>query len=177
MANNIVSLNSLDLKVADFISEVTELDQSKVLISYEPKGQKFASFGENVCFVKFYNENDERQMYKQREYKYDAETETNTITQRTMRTLMLHVVIYGPDSGELVTLINEMFYTNRGRDFLYSNNLSIIPEKTDFPFKSYEEIGGRWWQRSDAKIHFYNSISIEEVVGTFSELDIKIERE
>ena len=81
MANNIVSLDSLDIKIADFISEITKLDQSKVLVSFNPKGQKFGSYGENICYVKFYNENDERQMYKQRTIKYDPESETNTITQ------------------------------------------------------------------------------------------------
>ena len=177
MANNIVSLDSLDLKMADFVSDVTKLDQSKVLISYNPKGQKFGSYGENVCYVKFYDENDERQMYKQRTMKYNPETESNTITQSTMRTLMLHLVVYGPQAGELASLINEMLYTNKGKDFLYSNNLSLIPDRTSFPFKSYEEIGGRWWHREDIKLYFYNSISVEEVVGTISELDITIDRQ
>ena len=177
MANNIVSLDSLDIKIADFISEITKLDQSKVLVSFVPKGQKFGSYGENICYVKFYNENDERQIYKQRTSKYDPESETNTITQSTMRTLMLHLVLYGPQSGELAALINESLYTNKGKDFLYSNNLSLIPDRTSFPFKSYEEIGGRWWQREDVKLYFYNSISIEEVVGTISELDITIDRQ
>ena len=176
MANNIVSLDSLDFKFADFISEVTGLSQDKVRIAYQPKGQTFSKFDEDVCYVKFYNENDDKQTFKQRENKYNSEDETTTITQRTMRMLQLHLVFYGQNSGEYAALVNEILYTNKGKDFLYANNLALIPEKTSFPFKSYEENNGRWWKRDDVKLYFYNSISIEETVGTISDLDITILR-
>lgn len=176
MATNIVSLDTLDVKFADFITEISGLGADKVLISYADKGQAFGGYDENVCYVKTFDESNDVNIYKQRTSVYNADTEQYTYTQRAMRTLMLHIVIYGKQSDELVTLINESFYLNKGKDFLYQNNLAIIPDKTSSPARSFEEIGGRFWHRSDLKIYFYNSTSIEEVIDTIKELDIHIKR-
>lgn len=176
MANDIVSLDTLDIKFADFITEVSGLDADKVLIAYADKGQKFGSYDDNVCYVKTFDESDYRNIYKQRTSAYNSETEQYTVTQMAMRTLMLHIVIYGKQADELITLINESFYLNKGKDFLYNNNLGLIPDKTSSPARSFEEIGGRFWHRSDLKLYFYNSTSVEEVIDTIQELDIHFER-
>lgn len=175
MANNIVLLDDFDIKIADYVSEVTGLAQDMVLISYSPKGQKFGAFEDNFCFVKFYNENDEREIFKNRVQEFSDDK--FTITQYAMRTLYLHIVFYGDKAGYYATLVNQSFYTQRGKEFLKKNDLAIIPNKTSFTGRSYEEINGRWWHRDDLKVFFYNTISIEETTDYISDADITIYRE
>ena len=81
MANNIVTLDELDDLFADFIQSKLNLPADKVLISYSKRGQISSKYGENVCYIKFFNSPDEVSIYKNRRTSYDPETEQVTITQ------------------------------------------------------------------------------------------------
>ena len=175
MANNIVTLDELDDLFADFIQSKLNLPADKVLISYSKRGQISSKYGENVCYIKFFNSPDEVSIYKNRRTSYDPETEQVTITQLAMRMLMLQVVFYGPDSESLAMLLNEIFYTESAKEFLYKNNMALIPDRTSFPNKTIENVNEQWWNRADLKLYFYNSISIDEVIGTIEKYDINIE--
>lgn len=174
MANNIVTLDELDDLFADFIQSKLNLPADKVLISYSKRGQISSKYGENVCYIKFFNSPDEVNMYKNRRTSYDPETEQVTITQLAMRMLMLQVVFYGPDSESLATLLNEVFYTESAKEFLYKNNMALIPDRTSYPNKTIENVNEQWWNRADIKLYFYNSISVDEVVSTIEKFDINV---
>ena len=174
MVSNIVTLDELDDLFADFIQDKLELPADKVLISYSRKGQISSKYGENVCYLKFFNSPDEVNIYKNRRTSYDPETEQVTITQLAMRMLMLQVVFYGPDSDKLATLLNEVFYADEAKQFLYKNNLALIPDRTNYPNKTIENINEQWWNRADLKLYFYNSISIEETTGTIEGYNVII---
>lgn len=174
MANNIVSLDTFDLLFADFIQSSLNLNDDQVLISYQEKGQKSSKISEDVVYVKVLNEQDEVGIYKNRSSSYDPETEQVTISQTAMRMLLLQVVFYGPNSEVLATTLNEIMYTDNAKQFLYNNNLSLVPIKTSPPMKSYEKINERWWHREDLKLYFYNSVTIEEVVSTVQKANISI---
>lgn len=174
MANNIVTLDELDDLFADFIQSKLNLPADKVLISYSKRGQISSKYGENVCYIKFFNSPDEVNMYKNRRTSYDPETEQVTITQLAMRMLMLQVVFYGPDSESLATLLNEVFYTESAKEFLYKNNMTLIPDRTSYPNKTIENVNEQWWNRADIKLYFYNSISVDEVVSTIEKFDINV---
>ena len=174
MANNIVTLDELDDLFADFIQSKLNLPADKVLISYSKRGQISSKYGENVCYIKFFNSPDEVSIYKNRRTSYDPETEQVTITQLAMRMLMLQVVFYGPDSESLAMLLNEIFYTESAKEFLHKNNMALIPDRTSFPNKTIENVNEQWWNRADLKLYFYNSISIDEVTGTIEKYDINV---
>ena len=87
---------------------------------------------------------------------------------------MLQVVFYGPDSEKLATLLNEVFYTDGAKQFLYKNNLALVPDRTNYPNKTIENINEQWWDRADLKLYFYNSISIEETTGTIEDYNVII---
>ena len=174
MANNIVTLDELDDLFADFIQSKLNLPANKVLISYSKRGQISSKYGENVCYIKFFNSPDEVSIYKNRRTSYDPETEQVTITQLAMRMLMLQVVFYGPDSESLAMLLNEIFYTESAKEFLCKNNMALIPDRTSFPNKTIENVNEQWWNRADLKLYFYNSISIDEVTGTIEKYDINV---
>lgn len=174
MANNIITLDELDDLFADFIQSKLNLPADKVLISYSKRGQISSKYGENVCYIKFFNSPDEVNMYKNRRTSYDPETEQVTITQLAMRMLMLQVVFYGPDSESLATLLNEVFYTESAKEFLYKNNMALIPDRTSYPNKTIENVNEQWWNRADIKLYFYNSISVDEVVSTIEKFDINV---
>lgn len=174
MADNIIALNDLDILFADFIQAQLNLSDKQVLISYSRRGQRSSKIDEDVCYIKVFNEQDERNIYKQRKEAFDPETEQVTITQFAMRTLRLQVVFYGPNSDVLSTKLNELFYLNRAKEFLYNNNLAFIPDRTNIPIKSYEKINEQFWERADLKLYFYNSTSVEEVVDIIDKLDVQI---
>ena len=174
MANNIVTLDELDDLFADFIQSKLNLPADKVLISYSKRGQISSKYGENVCYIKFFNSPDEVSIYKNRRTSYDPETEQVTITQLAMRMLMLQVVFYGPDSESLAMLLNETFYTDGAKEFLYRNNMAFVPDRTSYPNKTIENINEQWWNRADLKLYFYNSVSIEETTGTIEDYNIII---
>ena len=90
-----------------------------------------------------------------------------------MRTLKVQFVFYGPHSDNNSTIINESFYFDSTKQLLYENNLALIPDRTEQPTIHYEKINEQWWQRSDLKIYFYNSISTEETLDIISDVDIK----
>lgn len=173
MANRIVSLDDLDILFADFIQDQLELNNDQVLISYQQRGQKFPQIDKDTVFVKVFQEQDERLVYKQRKRSYDKETERVISSQTAMRTLLLQVVFYGCNSDILATTLNERFYFDSAKQFLYKNNLSLIPDLTDFHDKIYEKINGQWWERSDLKLRFYNSITVDEKISTIEKLDVK----
>ena len=174
MANNIITLDELDDLFADFIQSKLNLPADKVLISYSKRGQISSKYGENVCYIKFFNSPDEVSMFKNRRTSYDPETEQVTIAQLAMRMLMLQVVFYGPDSESLATLLNEVFYTESAKEFLYKNNMALIPDRTSYPNKTIENVNEQWWNRADIKMYFYNSISVDEVVSTIEKFDINV---
>lgn len=173
MAENIISLDELDTLFADFVQEKLGLSADKVLVSYAERGQKFPQIGENVVYVKTFQEQDERLRWKSRRKEYIEESKTYSITQYSMRTLLLHLVFYGSDSFVLATRLNELFYFDSSKQFLYKHNLSLIPDLTDFVEKTYEKINGQWWERTDLKIRLYNSIATVEDTGTIDSLNTK----
>ena len=74
----------------------------------------------------------------------------------------------------LAMLLNEIFYTESAKEFLYKNNMALIPDRTSFPNKTIENVNEQWWNRADLKLYFYNSISIDEVTGTIEKYDINV---
>ena len=171
MADNIKSLNDLDILFADFIQDKLSMQPDKVLVLYQQKGQKSSKIDEDVCYVKVFEEPDERHIWKNR--KYENVDSKVKVTQYTMRTLMLQVTFYGPNADNFCTRISEYFYHDGTKQLLYENNLSFIPDRTVEPRKFYEKINEQWWQRSDLKLYFYNSISTEEVLDTIESVNIK----
>lgn len=173
MANNIVSLDDFDLLFADFVQQQLELNDDQVRISYQQRGQIFSEINENRVYVKVFQEQNERLNYKFRQRSYDSEKERVTTSQTSMRTLLLHVVFYGPDSDVLSTTLNERFYFDSTKQFLHNNNLALIPDLTDFSDKTFEKIGSQWWERVDLKLRFYNSTTVEELTEPIEKLDNK----
>lgn len=171
MADNIKSLNDIDILFADFIQDKLNMQPDKVLVSYQQKGQRSSKIDEDVCYVKVFEEPDERHIWKNR--KYENVDDKVKVTQYTMRTLMLQVTFYGPNADNFCTRISEYFYHDRTKQFLYENDLSFIPDRTVEPRKFYEKINEQWWQRSDLKLYFYNSISTEEVLDIIESVNIK----
>lgn len=171
MANNIVSLNQLDILFAKFVQDKLNLPNGKVRISNQRRGQISSKIDEDVCYVKVFDEPDERHIWKNR--KQEVKEEQIKVTQYTMRTLMVQFIFYGPNADNNSTLINESFYFDSTKQFLYENNLALIPDKTVQPQIHYERINEQWWSRSDLKIYLYNSISTEETLDIISDVDIK----
>lgn len=171
MADNIVSLDALDLLFAKFILSKLDLTKDQIRISFAQKGQISSKIDEDRCYVKFFDEPDERHIWKNR--KYDSADNKLKVTQYTMRTLKLQVIFYGPNADNLSTKLNEIMYFDSSKEFLRTNNLALIPEKTVQPTIHYEKINEQWWHRSDLNLYFYNSISTEDDLDTIQSVDIR----
>ena len=174
MADNIISLSDFEIIFADVIEDILGLTQDKVRISYSEDGQPFTKINENVCYLKASEEQDDINIYKQRKRKYDSETEQLTISQSSMRVLSLRVVFYGPACDVLAAKLKDYFYFESSDEFLYKNNLSLIPDKTRITSKIYEEINSRFWERVDLMMYFYNSITLTQGIGTIKSANVII---
>lgn len=176
MADNIKSLDSLDILFADFVQSKLGLEGNQVLISYPQRGQKSSQIDSDVCYIKFFDEPDERHIWKNRKVEIVDDNKIK-VTQFTMRTLKLQLIFYGPNSGKFSTKINEVMYYDSTKQFLFENDLSFIPEKTVQPKIHYEKINEQWWHRSDLNLYFYDSISTEDIVDTIIDVNIKYKYE
>lgn len=167
----IISLDQLDILFATFVQKKLNLPRGKVLISYPQRGQISSKIDEDVCYIKVLDEPDERHIWKNR--KQEVKGEQIKVTQYTMRTLVVNFIFYGPNSDNLSTNLNEIMYFDSTKQFLYENDLALIPDKTVQPTIHFEKINEQWWHRSDLKLYFYNSISTEDILDTISSVDIK----
>lgn len=173
MAINIMSLSELDVLFADFVQTVLGLKQEQVLISFSEKGQKSSVFTNDVCYVHTYIEDDNIQVFKNRTKEYKGGINKFGITQRAMRRVDLQVAFYGPNSDVFCTTLNEFCYLEDAKQFFYNNDLSLIPDATNHPIKTHELINGRWWDRSDIRIKFYNTVTVSNEVSPITSTNIK----
>lgn len=171
MADNIVSLDVLDLLFANFVLKVLNIQEDQVRISYAQKGQISSEIEEDRCYLKFFDEPDERHIYKNR--RISSVDDKVKIEQYTMRTLKLQVIFYGPNADLYSTRLNEAMYFDSTKEFLRNNKLSFIPEKTVQPVIHYERINEQWWHRSDLNLYFYNTISTEDFIDYIDKVDIR----
>lgn len=171
MADNIISLDALDLLFAEFILSKLNLTENQIRISFARKGQISSKIDEDRCYLKFFDEPDDRHIWKNR--KVSSVDDKLVVTQYTMRTLKLQVIFYGPNADNLSIKLNEVMYFDSTKEFLRTNNLALIPEKTVQPKIHYEKINEQWWHRSDLNLYFYNSISTEDVLDTIQSVDFR----
>lgn len=172
MAYNITSLDDLDTLFANFIQQQLGMQGDEVLISNQEEGQISFKFNKNILYVKTYQEDDQVSIYKNRTRQYVQQEHGVVTTQRSMRVILLQLVFYGPNADVLSTRANEMFYLFDARDFLYDNNLSLIPDRTKHPIRIYEKINERWWRRADVELRFYNSIMVTENNGYIESAEV-----
>lgn len=175
MAEILQSIDSLELFFADLVTSLTGLQEDRVLIKYPEEGQPSSKISVDVAYVKVLPEPDERAIYKNRKKVYNEINEEFTITQQSTRTISMHVVFYGPNCHELATRLNEKFYFDNTKYLLLKNYLSLVPDRTNGPVRLPENHNGRWWQRCDIELQFYNTLQIEETVKTFKEIDVRTE--
>ena len=164
MADDIVSINTLDDLFATLVTQCSGLPANKVLIAYSEKGQISSAISDDVCYIHTEEESDYVDQYKNRIATFNSTTEKVTIAQRAMRVIKLQLTFYGPNSNVLGVKVKEKMYFDSVKQFLYKNNLAIIPEK-DVIIKTHENINERWWDRVDVNIFFYNSVMVEEVAN------------
>lgn len=172
ISTSVSSLDELSVLFADKIQSILGLDNDQVLISYSEKGQISSQINRDVVYIKVFQDQYEDNMYKVRKYTYSSKLDKVILTQTAMRMLLLQIVMYGPNSDRYSSIINEAFYLDSMNEFLYKNNLSLIPDKTDFMNRTYEKINERWWQRVDLKIRLYNSITIESSVDSIETAEV-----
>ena len=170
ITSNIASLEDLDILFADYAQEILGLSQDKVLIQHTEKGQISSTINENVAYIHVGLVNDAVQNLKERKREFtNGKFKT---TQHSMRIIELFVMFYGPDSVDLSTLLADSFFLECGKEFLYKNNLSLIPSSVTNGITLHERFNGQWWKRSDLKVQFYNSIQVSEDVNKLDSVDI-----
>lgn len=175
MANQIVPIKTLELWFADLITELLGMDEKHVLLQYPVQGQPSSKINENYVYVRISPENDIRPMYKNRKKVYNESTGSFTFQQFSQRTLTLGLIFYGPASVENAILLNEMFYVPSTKLQFEQNDLALVPDRTDGPTRVPEHHNGQWWERADLEFRFYQSVKVETEVGTFEEIDTRLE--
>lgn len=175
MANVIDKLEDIELFLADIVCDMIGLEQENVLIQYVTEGQPSFDIEQDICFVKVAQEIDERDIYKTRKMVYNKNNDNFDYKQYSQRTLNAHFIFYGPNCYELCKLLNESFYFPNFEYIINNNNLYLVPDRTVGPNRVPELYNGRWWQRSDLELRFYNSVVVETNVDRIVEADIRLE--
>lgn len=162
---------------ADLVENMLGLTQDKVLIQYQAEGQPMPKFGENVVFVNVQPEIDERNIYKSRTEIYDEKNDNFVYTQKAQRTLVVEFVFYGSKANENAKLVNESMYFPNYEYMLSKYDLALVPDRTDGPHKMPELVNGRWWNRSDLRMRFYNLVSYKTTIDRIADVEITVETE
>ena len=163
--------------IATMVQNITGFAADKVLFQHPENGQPFQKIDENVIYVETYIEQDVRNTFKNRSDKYNSEDQTITRTQQSTRTLIEHIIMYGPTCDSVTCKINESVYMTSFKDYLNANHLFLIPDRTEYNGKMFEKLGSRWWTRGDLKLYFSNTVSIDETIATIQDVDYTIKEE
>lgn len=172
MATNIISLDQFDDLFAGYVQNQLGLPQDQVLIAYPRDGQKSSDIDKDVVYIHTDQDDDERNLVKNRVDKVNTVQKTVTITQYSMRTLSLHIVFYGPSSQVNQTLLYEKAFMEDSKEFFYKNNLALIPDRIETSKMLHEKINGRWWERADLVLRFYNSTSVDLTTESIEEVNV-----
>lgn len=162
---------------ADLVESMLGLTQDKVLIQYQAEGQPMPKFGDNVVFVNVQPEIDERNIYKSRQEVYNSTNDNFTYSQQSQRTLVVGLIFYGNKANENAKIVNESMYFPTYEYMLSQYDLSFVPDRTDGPHKMPELVNGRWWNRSDLKLRFYNMVSMKTTIDRITDVEITVETE
>lgn len=174
MAEMVQSLDELDILFANIVQSRLGLPNGKVLISYSQRGQVSSRIDEDICYLKVFDEPDERHIWKNRTSKNLGDNMIQS--QWTMRTLLVHLVFYGPNADSLSTRMLEAIYYDSTKQYLKENNLAFIPDMTVQPQIHYEKINEQFWHRSDLKLYFYNSVKTEDTLEIIDNVEFIIKR-
>ena len=171
MADSILTLDQIDVLLADFIAAKLNLTSNQVLIAYSDKGQRSYPFGSTVVFLHTEQEQDEVQRIKNRVRTQNSSTYQFSSVQTSMRVLNVDISFYGATCDTLATRFKELLYFESSNEFFYKNNLSLIPNRITISNKVHENVNGRWWERVDLTIALYNSISVDETNNPFESMN------
>lgn len=175
MAQILQTTKELELFFCNLVVEALNVDKEKVSRMFLTLGQPAYTSGETMVYVAVERERDERDIFKNRSKKYESENKTFVYTQQSSRTLTVHFVAYGPESGAYLAYLNEYFYFDETKYQLRKNYLNLVPDRTDGPIRLMEQTNSQWWERWDLKLRFYNTVSVENVVHEIESLDIRLE--
>ncbi len=171
------TLEEIRLFVADIVCDILGLKQDKVLLQYRAEGQPMPKFGEDVVFVNVQPAPDERDIYKNRFTKYNAENDNFEYIQKSQRTLTVQLVFYGNHSSEYAKLLYESVYSPV-HEYEFNNfGLCLVPDRTMGVQYVPELVNSRWWERADLQLMFYSPVCIKDTIERIKDVDIKIETE
>lgn len=162
---------------ADLVESMLGLTQDNVRIQYQAEGQPMPKFGEDMVFINVQPEIDERNIYKSRQEVYNNTNDNFTYIQKSQRTLVAEFVFYGNHANENAKIVNESMYFPNYEYMLSQYDLALVPDRTDGPNKMPELVNGRWWNRSDLKMRFYNLVSYKTIIDRIANVEITVETE
>ena len=168
------SMLEFELFFADMISDYTGLNSDRVLVMYNEDGQVSFDINVDAAYVHVRPTNDIRLQFKNRVTEYNSNEDNFTISQQSMRTLELQIVFYGPNGEKYAQLFSEYMHTEEARIALKKEYLSLVAEMQNGPNHTHELSSGRWYQRTDLVLCFYNTIQIEETVERITSANIEI---
>lgn len=164
------STDQINDALCPILQNITGLSNNQIIIQHATDGQPFQQIEQDVLYVETYIEQSIEEIFKNREDVYDSTSETINRTQQASRMLMVHLIVYGPNSDLYIARINEKIYFQSNKLALEGINLFLIPDRTEYQNKIFEKMGQRWWQRSDLKLRFYNTVQTEETINTIKDV-------
>lgn len=173
----VYSSSSLNDFFANYITDVLEFDESKVIIQHEVNGNPFQKIDENRIYVENYFSNDENSTFKNRTQFYDEDKKVFVTSQQSTRVVEFNIIFYGPDSDTLLYRLKENLYFSESKIKFENNHMFLIPDSINVTSRLFEKYGNRWWQRSDLHVSFYVTFSVNETNNYYDRFDIRIKED
>lgn len=168
------TIKEIKLFFANLIVKMTGLNDDQVLIQFPERGMGTQDIKTNMIYVDVDDETDIRTIYKNRDKIFTSEDNTYRIQQQSTRTLKLRLIFYGANAFELSRIVCEKMYFDSYKIDLDNNYLYLVPERTEGPTNIHELKNGRYYDRSDLQMIFYNPVVIEDKVGIFENANIEL---
>lgn len=173
----IYSSDSLNTFFANYITDVLNFDETKVLIQHSVDGNPFQKIDDNKIYVENYFVNDENSSFKNRNQRYDEDKEVFIRSQQSTRVVEFNIIFYGPDSDTLLYRLKENLYFSESKIKFENNHMFLIPDSINVTSRLFEKYGNRWWQRSDLHVSFYVTFSVNETNNYYDKFDIRIKED
>lgn len=175
MADTILTLKQLEDTFRNLTCTLLGLNPAssesndKVRISWPTGGSPGWKITEDVLFIRVVATNNAYSKQRDTEYTPSSDSEINEITSYTLP-LQVSWIVYGPNSFDNIeTIRNGLFKAS-------IPNIKLVID-VPVPLRCPELFNGRWWERSDLSVMFYETVHRQGTIPTLQGVNIQIKTE
>lgn len=147
-----------------------------IRISWQSDGAPAFTFTDNVGFIRITEEPNYYNIAREVKY-FDVSSPDGLLREISYtRVIKVRWVFYGPLAYENASLIREAIYYQENHNILAEQKIYHVVDDAH-PIRMPENFQGRWWNRYDIEMFFYEQIIRSTEVGYVKSVDVTIIQE